>query len=118
MIQGVSKVVVPVADQERAKRFWTQQLGFTVAVDEPYGEERWIEVVPPDKGGQPKDFELGMLNNPQTKDGKGHGQKFLGVAGSLAHLPNAAPDLGVIAAGGAASIPGAQLGSVRALAGF
>jgi lactoylglutathione lyase len=50
MIQGVSKVVVPVADQERAKRFWTQQLGFTVAVDEPYGEERWIEVVPPDKG--------------------------------------------------------------------
>jgi len=29
--------------------------------------------VPPDKGGQPKDFELGMLNNPQTKDGKGHG---------------------------------------------
>ena len=40
--------------------------------------------VPPDKGGQPKDFELGMLNNVITKDGKGHGQKFLGVAGSLA----------------------------------
>jgi len=39
--------------------------------------------VPPDKGGQPKDFELGMLNNPVVKDGKGHGQKFLGVAGSL-----------------------------------
>jgi len=49
--------------------------------------------VPPDKGGQPKEFELGMLNNPQMKDGRGHGQKFLGVAGSLAvaakspHLP-------------------------------
>ena len=40
--------------------------------------------VPPDKGGQPKDFELGMLNNTLMKDGKGHGQKFLGVAGSLA----------------------------------
>ena len=39
--------------------------------------------VPPDKGGQPKDFELGMMNNPLMKDGKGHGQKFLGVAGSL-----------------------------------
>jgi uncharacterized membrane protein YfcA len=36
---------------------------------------------------------------------------FVGVAGALAHLPNAAPDLGVIAAGGAASIPGALLGS-------
>jgi multiple sugar transport system substrate-binding protein len=40
--------------------------------------------VPPDKGGQPKDFELGLLNYPLMKDGKGHGQKFLSVAGSLA----------------------------------
>jgi uncharacterized protein len=36
---------------------------------------------------------------------------FVGVAGSLAHLPNAAPDLDVILVGGAASIPGALLGS-------
>jgi len=36
-----------------------------------------------DKGGQPKDFELGMMNYPTMKDGKGHNQKFLGVAGSL-----------------------------------
>jgi predicted enzyme related to lactoylglutathione lyase len=51
MIQGVSKVVVSVADQERAKQFWTQRIGFAVTVDEPYGDHgRWIEVVPPDKG--------------------------------------------------------------------
>ncbi len=50
MIRGVSKVVVPVEDQERAKRFWTERMGFAVAVDEPYGDERWIEVAPPDKG--------------------------------------------------------------------
>jgi len=36
---------------------------------------------------------------------------LVGVAGALAHLPNAAPDLDVILAGGAASIPGALLGS-------
>jgi len=40
--------------------------------------------VPPEKGGQPKDFELGLLNYPLMKDAKGHGQKFLSVAGSLA----------------------------------
>jgi predicted enzyme related to lactoylglutathione lyase len=50
MIRGVSKVVVPVEDQERARRFWTERMGFTVAVDEPYGEERWLEVTPPDTG--------------------------------------------------------------------
>jgi len=48
--------------------------------------------VPPDKGGQPKDFELGMLNNPLMKDGKGHGQKLLGVGGSLA-VAAKSPDL-------------------------
>lgn len=36
---------------------------------------------------------------------------LVGVAGSLAHLPAAAPDLDVILVGGAASIPGALFGS-------
>lgn len=49
MINGVRKIVVPVDDQERAKRFWTEQVGFTVARDDTYGEERWVEVQPPDQ---------------------------------------------------------------------
>lgn len=36
---------------------------------------------------------------------------FVGVAGALGHLPNAAPDLAPILVGGAASVPGALLGS-------
>jgi uncharacterized membrane protein YfcA len=36
---------------------------------------------------------------------------FVGIAGALGHLPNAAPDLTPIVVGGAASIPGALLGS-------
>jgi uncharacterized membrane protein YfcA len=35
----------------------------------------------------------------------------VGVAGALGHLPTAAPDWRVLAAGAAASIPGALLGS-------
>jgi uncharacterized protein len=35
----------------------------------------------------------------------------VGVAGALAHLPDSAPDLGLLALGSAASIPGALLGS-------
>jgi catechol 2,3-dioxygenase-like lactoylglutathione lyase family enzyme len=50
MITGVSKVVVPVDDQERAKQFWTERVGFTLRRDESYGAERWIEVSPPDGG--------------------------------------------------------------------
>lgn len=36
---------------------------------------------------------------------------LVGVAGALAHLPDAAPDLEVVLVGGAASIPGAIVGS-------
>lgn len=36
---------------------------------------------------------------------------FVGIAGALGHLPSAAPDLTPILVGGAASIPGALLGS-------
>ena len=47
MISGVSKVVVPVDDQQRAKEFWVDRLGFELRRDDSYGEERWIEVSPP-----------------------------------------------------------------------
>jgi predicted enzyme related to lactoylglutathione lyase len=50
MISGISKVVIPVDDQERAKQFWTRRMGFELRRDESYGDERWIEVSPPDRG--------------------------------------------------------------------
>lgn len=49
MITGVRKVVVPVGDQDRAKRFWTEAIGFEVTRDESYGGERWLEVTTPDR---------------------------------------------------------------------
>ena len=48
MIAGVGKVLIEVEDQERAKRFWTDTLGFTLVTDAAYGQERWIEVRTPD----------------------------------------------------------------------
>lgn len=50
MIAGVSKIVVPVGDQDRAVEFWTTRVGFAVWRDETYGDERWIEVGPADGG--------------------------------------------------------------------
>jgi predicted enzyme related to lactoylglutathione lyase len=50
VITGVSKIVVPVDDQERAREFWTDRVGFTLRRDESYGDERWIEVSPPNGG--------------------------------------------------------------------
>ena len=42
---------VPVADQERARRFYTEVLGFAEREDAELGEgRRWIELVPPAGG--------------------------------------------------------------------
>ena len=43
--------------------------------------------VVPEKGGQPKDFELGMLNYPVMTNGKGQNEKFLDVGGSYSAAP-------------------------------
>jgi len=49
MITGISQVILPVDDPERAKAFWTAVVGFELRTDARYGAtERWIEVVPPD----------------------------------------------------------------------
>jgi predicted enzyme related to lactoylglutathione lyase len=51
VISGVAKVVVPVDDQEAAREFWAERMGFAVTFDQEYGDERWIEVAPADGGG-------------------------------------------------------------------
>jgi lactoylglutathione lyase len=43
----VSKVVIEVEDQERAKQFSTEAMGFELVQDAPYGEERWLEPTVP-----------------------------------------------------------------------
>ena len=48
MISGVRKIVVPVDDQDRALRFWTDQVGFKVVQDAAYGDGRWLEVAADD----------------------------------------------------------------------
>jgi predicted enzyme related to lactoylglutathione lyase len=61
MISAVAKVVVPVYDQERARAFWTEAVGFEPVRDETFGDERWIEVAPP--GGGPV-----LVLSPRTAD--------------------------------------------------
>lgn len=55
MITRVDFVSVNVADQERAKRFYTDVLGFELLLDVPMGEPdgaKWIELRP--RGSQTK----------------------------------------------------------------
>lgn len=53
MVAGVRSVGIYVKDQDRAKAFWTEKLGFELIQDTPMGKDpgapRWLEVAPPDK---------------------------------------------------------------------
>jgi predicted enzyme related to lactoylglutathione lyase len=46
-ISNVAIVSVPVSDQDRAKRFYTEVLGFDVVADDQIGpDQRWVTVRP------------------------------------------------------------------------
>jgi predicted enzyme related to lactoylglutathione lyase len=46
-MQRVSVISVPVTDQERAKHFYTDQVGFQLLLEASFGEQlRWIQVGP------------------------------------------------------------------------
>jgi lactoylglutathione lyase len=50
VIDSVAFVTIDVSDQDRAKKFYTEQLGFELVRDDPMGDPggpRWIEVRPP-----------------------------------------------------------------------
>jgi predicted enzyme related to lactoylglutathione lyase len=57
MIQRISHASVFVLDQDRAKAFYTEKLGFELREDATMGSFRWLTVSPP---GQP-DFELVLM---------------------------------------------------------
>jgi predicted enzyme related to lactoylglutathione lyase len=45
MIKGIKFVSVPVADQARALKFYTEKLGFAIGTDQEMGPgRRWIEL--------------------------------------------------------------------------
>ena len=45
MITNVKFVSIPTSDQDRALKFWTDQVGFTLMTDQPFSDkQRWIEL--------------------------------------------------------------------------
>ncbi len=49
MITKVAKIYLAVDDKAAALDFWSGPMGFDVITDASFGDERWIEVRPPDQ---------------------------------------------------------------------
>lgn len=65
MSQGVGVVGLYVRDQEEARKFYVEKLGFNVHTDAKNGDYRWLTVQHPD---QPS-FQLGLFKpQPPTID--------------------------------------------------
>jgi catechol 2,3-dioxygenase-like lactoylglutathione lyase family enzyme len=48
VISHLQVVSIPVSDQDRAKAFYTDVMGFELRTDAPFGpDQRWVEIVPP-----------------------------------------------------------------------
>jgi predicted enzyme related to lactoylglutathione lyase len=44
VIKGIKFATVPTRNQEEALKFFTEKLGFQILTDQPFGEQRWIEL--------------------------------------------------------------------------
>src|ERR1035441_6997517 len=50
-LAAIEVVSIPVSDQDRAKAFYAETLGFTLNIDNPMGEGmRWVQLTPPGGG--------------------------------------------------------------------
>ena len=47
---SITVVSIPVADQDRALRFYADTLDFEVVADAPFGGLRWVQLSPPSGG--------------------------------------------------------------------
>ena len=79
-----SKVMTSMTLAESHRYFHTEQKACMFPVGSWYTGRAFV---PQEKGGQPKDFELGLLNYPVMNNGKGAGQKYIGYGGSFAVAP-------------------------------
>jgi multiple sugar transport system substrate-binding protein len=79
-----SKVMTSMTLAESHRYFHTEQKACMFPVGSWYTGRAFV---PQEKGGQPKDFELGLLNYPVMNGGKGAGQKYIGYGGSFAVAP-------------------------------
>ncbi len=68
MIDAVATICIFVSDQDRAKAFYTEKLGFELREDAPMGPSRWIAVAP---AGARTEVILYKVRNPIPSKGMG-----------------------------------------------
>jgi predicted enzyme related to lactoylglutathione lyase len=50
-VKSIEVVSIPVSDQDRARQFYAETLGFRLDVDAPFEENmRWVQLTPPEGG--------------------------------------------------------------------
>jgi catechol 2,3-dioxygenase-like lactoylglutathione lyase family enzyme len=66
-VDQIGTVFVPVTEQDRALKFYVEQLGFEKRMDFAYGGGRWVEVAPP---GSIHRLALVAVNEGESSDGR------------------------------------------------
>ncbi|MGG3572625.1 VOC family protein [Bacillus gobiensis] len=68
MIKQISTVAVYVEDQQKAKTFWTEKMGFEVTAEHPMGPHAfWLEVAPRHAESKLVLYPRSMMEGYETK---------------------------------------------------
>jgi catechol 2,3-dioxygenase-like lactoylglutathione lyase family enzyme len=49
-LRTIDIVSIPVSDQDRTAEFYVRKLGFTLIADNAMGDQRWVQLSPPEGG--------------------------------------------------------------------
>ena len=99
-VTNIGVMMFSVADQDAARDFYTEKLGFEVRADMRFGEQdayRWLEVAPPGStarlalnppmGGQPGGSAIGV----ETPDVRGEHARLKGIGVDVGSEPQSTP---------------------------
>jgi len=79
-MKRISLLNVLVEDQDRALAFYRDQLGFTVAEDLPFGEQRWITLRAADDTTVALSLNLAKGDDKKLVGRQGGSQPLFGIA--------------------------------------
>lgn len=72
MITSLSRITIYVENQEEAKTFWVQKMGFKVMLEQAMGESSWLEVGLPQGGTRLVLYDKGLMKKQNPKVNTGH----------------------------------------------
>lgn len=72
MITSISRITIFVQNQEVARKFWIEQMGFQIVFEQPMQQHTWLEVAPKTGGTRFVLYDKALMKTQNPNANTGH----------------------------------------------